>query len=69
MFVSGLLFVGAATLFTTHAAVYYLSILLNRPLIVDNFEHTQPHTHVGDAENGGKRWGKPDALLSMSGLD
>ena len=65
MIVSNLLFVAAATLFTIHALVYYLSIILNRPLIVNNFEHTQSHIHTSDTANGGKRWSKPGLL----GLD
>jgi len=48
LFVSTALFVTAATLFTIHTIVYYASILLNRPLIVDNFA-------VEQEENGIKR--------------
>lgn len=43
LLVSSILFIVAATLFTIHAFIYYLSILLNRPFIVNNFPPETSH--------------------------
>lgn len=43
-FVGATLLVTASSLFTIHALVYYASILLNRPLIVDNFVDNGTHS-------------------------
>ena len=59
MLISSVLFTTAAALFTIHALVYYLSIIVNRPLLVNNFADVADTAVNNDVVQSRKRWDRP----------
>ena len=65
MLVSSVLLIIATALFTIHAFVYYLSIILNRPLVVNNFVDGNATVDTKSDQRSAKGGFRPPRSLNL----